>query len=224
MPLNEIAPGLHRLPLLPLDNLNVYVIGNVLVDSGAVFTRRRLLRELARYPLQVHVLTHAHPDHQGSSHALCAERGVPLWCGALDRAAVESGSFSSVLPQPPSFVTRMAAHLAGDTHEVGRTLEDGDSVGDFEVLETPGHTPGHISLWRSKDRVVVLGDVAFNRNPVSFRPGLREPFRSVTWNPAMNRESARRVAALRPSLICFGHGEPMNGARFADWVSTLPDH
>jgi len=224
MSLSRVAPGVLRLSLLPLDNLNVYVIGNVLVDSGAVFTRRQLLSELASYPLEAHVLTHAHPDHQGSSHALCTERGIPLWCGARDRDAVESGSFQSVGPQPPSLIMHMADHLAGPAHEVSRTLRDGDSVADFEVLETPGHTPGHISLWRSKDRVLVLGDVAFNRNPVDFRPGLREPFRSVTWNLAVNRESARRVTDLRPSLVCFGHGQPAYGARFAEWVSRLPDH
>jgi len=224
MPLSEVAPGVLRLPLLPLDNLNVYVIGDVLVDSGAVFTRRRLFRELAAYPLRVHILTHAHPDHQGSSHALCTDRGIPLWCGARDRAAVESGSFFSVAPMPPSLLIRVANHLAGPAHEVSRTLNDGDSAGDFEVLETPGHTPGHISLWRSKDRVVVLGDVAFNRNPLDFRPGLREPFRSVTWNPVVNRESARRVANLRPRLVCFGHGQPLDGAQFSEWVSCLPAH
>jgi hydroxyacylglutathione hydrolase len=224
MPLTEVAPGIQRLSLLPLDNLNIYVLGNVVVDSGAVFMRRRLLRELAGRRLRVHVLTHAHPDHQGSSHALCVAHAIPLWCGAGDRAAAESGSFLSVAPQPRSLVMSLADHLGGAGHQVSRTLRDGDAVGDFQVLETPGHTPGHISLWRSSDGVVVLGDVAFNRNPIDFRSGLREPFRSATWNPLVNRESARRVAALKPRVVCFGHGKPIEGAQFIEWTSSLPHH
>lgn len=147
---------------------------------------------------------------------------MPLWCGAGDRVAVETGGFASVAPQPAhGLLMRLADHLSGGGHPVSRTLNDGDLVGDFEVIETPGHTPGHISLWRRRDGVVILGDVAFHRNPLTFRPGLREPFRSVTWNPALNRASARRIAALRPRLVCFGHGRPLDGARFAAWASRL---
>lgn len=220
MPLREIAPGLWMLPLMPRENLNVYLVGDVVVDSGAGFTYRRLLRGLAGRSVAAHAITHAHPDHQGGSHALCEERDIPLWCGAGDRMAAESGSFVSVAP--PGLGGHLAGLLGGPGHPVERVLAEGDAIGDFEVVETPGHTPGHISFWRQRDGVVILGDVAFHRSPTTFRAGLREPFRSVTRDLAQNRRSARRIAELRPRLVCFGHGGPIDGGAFLRWAAGLP--
>ena len=90
------------------------------------------------------------------------------------------------------------------------------------MVETPGHTPGHLSFWRQSDAALVLGDVLFNRNPVTLRRGLQEPFRSATFNSDLNRKSARKLAALKPSVICFGHGEPLrNGEIFSAFVAHL---
>ena len=220
--LRELAPDVWMLSLLPLGNLNAYVVGDVVVDSGLPLTRRRFLRVLSDRVVMAHVLTHAHPDHQGASHALCVQRAVPLWCGAADRHAAESGSFHSVSrPGPAAY---LAGLFGGPGHEVNRTLSDGDRVADFEVLATPGHTPGHISLWRQRDGLMILGDVAFHRNPVTFRSGLREPFYSATYDPVTNRRSLRLLADLRPTIVCFGHGEPVQGDRFAEWAARLPNH
>jgi glyoxylase-like metal-dependent hydrolase (beta-lactamase superfamily II) len=107
---------------------------------------------------------------------------------------------------------------------VTRVLTDGDEVGDLTVIETPGHTPGHLAFWRERDRVLILGDVLFHRNPVTYRAGLTEPFRFATFDPSANRESARRLAALEPRVVCFGHGAPLTDvARFQDFVADLPD-
>ena len=219
--LRELAPDVWMLSLLPLGNLNAYLVGDVVVDSGLPLTRRRFLRVLSDRVVTAHVLTHAHPDHQGASHALCVQRAVPLWCGAADRNAAESGSFHSV--SRPGAAAYLAGLFGGPGHEVNRTLSDGDRVADFEVLATPGHTPGHISLWRQRDGLMILGDVAFHRNPVTFRSGLREPFYSATYDPVTNRRSLRLLADLRPTIVCFGHGEPVQGDRFAEWAARLPN-
>lgn len=219
--LRELAPDVWMLSLMPLSNLNAYLVGDVVVDSGLPLTRRRYLRALSARIVTAHVLTHAHPDHQGASHALCVARDVPLWCGAADRHAAESGSFHSVLRPGP--VANLAGFFGGPGHEVTRTLGDGDRVADFEVLATPGHTPGHISLWRQRDGLLILGDVAFHRNPATFRSGLREPFCSATYEPVTNRRSLRLLADLRPSIVCFGHGEPVQGDRFTEWAAGLPN-
>ncbi len=50
-----------------------------------------MLRDLQGRDVSAHALTHAHFDHYGSSHAVCEQRGVPLWCGAADVEAVEAG-------------------------------------------------------------------------------------------------------------------------------------
>jgi glyoxylase-like metal-dependent hydrolase (beta-lactamase superfamily II) len=207
---------------MPLQGVNAYLIGDVLVDAGTAWTERRLLTALEGHALSAHVLTHAHPDHQGATAALCDTRSIPLWCGAADRVAAETAAFSGAWRGRPSPILRLADRLGGPGHRVDRTLHEGDRVADFEVIETPGHTPGHISLWREADGVVILGDLASYRNPLSLSLGLREASRLITRDPLQNRRSIRKIATLRPRLICFGHGPPLtDGDRFVRWAENL---
>ena len=52
----------------------------------------------------------------------------------------------------------------GPPHPVARALHEGDEVAGFTVLETPGHSRGHVAFWRESDRVLILGDVLNNMN------------------------------------------------------------
>ena len=107
----------------------------------------------------------------------------------------------------------------GPPHPVARRLREGDQVGTFTVIETPGHTVGHVSFWREADRVLVLGDVLANLNIWNGRTMLCEPQRIFSLDPARNRRSARRLIELEPKLICFGHGPPLrNTRRFVEYV------
>jgi hydroxyacylglutathione hydrolase len=176
-----------------------------------VLAKRRILRELRGRTPRAHVLTHAHPDHYGSSHAICAALEIPLWCGAGDVAAVEAGKVVSkggrMVPGPHA-------------HPVARSLHEGDEVVGFSVLEVPGHSPGHIALWRESDRTLICGDVMFG--PDLITGNLREPFPLMSADPRRNRDSARRLAALEPALVCFGHGKPLRDpATFEAAVARL---
>src|SRR4029453_1086350 len=100
-----------------------------------------------------HALTHAHPDHQGSSARLCRELGVPYWCGDGDVAAAQSGD--TVRSQPDRPINRvMHALMSGPGHPVERPLREGDEVAGFTVLEVPGHSAGHVAYWRGAGRGV----------------------------------------------------------------------
>ena len=67
-----------------------------------------------------------------------------------------------------------------------------------------------------------LGDVLFHRNPVTLRAGLTAPFQFATFDPAANRASARKLASLRPEIVCFGHGAPLaDGTLFGAFVAQL---
>jgi glyoxylase-like metal-dependent hydrolase (beta-lactamase superfamily II) len=111
----------------------------------------------------------------------------------------------------------------GPPHPVARVLVEGDDVAGFTVLETPGHSPGHVAYWRESDRVLILGDVLNNMNLLTGIPGLHEPPAAFTPDPPRNRASARRLAELRPRLSCFGHGPPLRDpGRLADFVAQLP--
>lgn len=91
-----------------------------------------------------------------------------------------------------------------------------------EVIETPGHTPGHLAFWERETRVLILGDGLFHRNPVTFRKGLSEPFRFATLDRVTNLRSARKLTALNPETICFGHGARLtDGDAFRRFVEGL---
>jgi glyoxylase-like metal-dependent hydrolase (beta-lactamase superfamily II) len=79
-------------------------------------------------------------------------------------------------------------------------------VAGFTVLDTPGHSPGHVSYWREADRTLICGDVFWN---VANR--LTKPADPVTVDPKRNAESMQRLRGLNPSLTLFGHGPPRRG-------------
>ena len=89
--MREIADGVWQLSGWPPNNVNVYVVGDVLIDAGLAIHRARILRQIADRQITANALTHAHLDHFGSSHAICEQLGIPLWCGAEDAQAVEAG-------------------------------------------------------------------------------------------------------------------------------------
>jgi glyoxylase-like metal-dependent hydrolase (beta-lactamase superfamily II) len=223
MNLEQVAEGVVRISVMPLGLVNAYLLGDVLVDSGGPFGGKRLLAALSGRKITAHALTHGHFDHQGSSHFICKRLGIPLWCGEGDREAVETGDQALLFSSRRALLARMSRRMAGPAHPVSRTLQDGDEFGGFQVIKTPGHTPGHLAFWRESDRLLVLGDVLFHRDPATLKRGLREPFASATIDVARNREAARKLAALDPAIVCFGHGEPLRDTRrFREFVATLP--
>lgn len=217
----EVVPGVHRYSEFPRRYLNAYVADGVLVDAGTRWWGRRLLRRLRNHAVDAHALTHAHPDHQGTSARVCRALDVPLLCHPEERAVVETGNTLLAMREDRTngLLRRFAA---GPGHPVARTVTDGDSVGSFEVVETPGNAPGHVSLWRERDGVLILGDVLANVDLFTGRYGLTTLPDRFTSDPAASVRSARRVADLEPDVVCFGHGPPLrDGDRFQDFVADL---
>jgi glyoxylase-like metal-dependent hydrolase (beta-lactamase superfamily II) len=204
--MHELAPALHALPGRPAHAFNVHLVGGVLVDAGTRHATHRILRGLDGATVHALAVTHAHADHQGASAALRERLGVPFWGPAAERDALERGDLRAMAPDN-AIVRWQLRHWAGPAVAVDRALAEGDELdAGFVALETPGHSPGHLSYWREEDRTLVAGDVLFGRHPLTGRPGLHEPPPRFTLDPARNRASIRRVAAMRPALIVFGHG------------------
>jgi len=216
----QLADGLYQLRGFPPNAINVYLMGDVLVDAATRRAGSRILRQLRGRRVTAHALTHAHPDHQGASKEVCERLGIPLWCGERDVPAMESGDFG----QKDHWINRLIVRAwAGPPRRVDRPLREGDEVGGFTVLDVPGHSAGHVAFWRESDRALVLGDVLNNMDVLTGIPGLHEPKSIFTPDPARNRESARRLAELEPALGCFGHGAPLrNPRKLSDFVSKLP--
>jgi hydroxyacylglutathione hydrolase len=217
----QIAEDVHLLAGFPPYAINVYLVSDVLVDAGSRHAAKRIFRQVRGRPVKTHVLTHAHADHQGSSHELCETLGIPLWCGELDAEAVEDGRIRERMPAHP-INSLIAKVFPGPPHPVARRLNEGDVVAGFEVLDTPGHSAGHVSLWRASDRTLICGDVFNNMNVITGIPGLHEPPGFFSPDPQRNRESMRRLAELEPELVCFGHGAPMRDpAKLSSFTAAL---
>jgi hydroxyacylglutathione hydrolase len=221
--MRQLAEGVYQLKGRPPNAINVYVIGDVLIDSATRQAEQRIMRQISGSTINAHALTHAHPDHQGSSHAVCERLGIPLWCGQGDVPAVETPG-AIVNPKAPKWLNRLEGRFwTGPAHPVARALHEGDEVASFTVLETPGHSTGHVSYWRESDRVLIVGDVLGNMNFITGIPGLNTPPDMFTPDPARNHESARRLAELRPALACFGHGAPLRDpGKLSEFVAKLP--
>jgi hydroxyacylglutathione hydrolase len=221
--MKQLAEDVYQLKGWPSNAINVYVVGDVLIDAATRQAQKRIMRQLAGRTIAAHALTHAHPDHQGSSHAICEQLGIPLWCGQGDVPAMETpGAIRN--PKAPGWLNSLQERFwTGPPHPVARALHEGDQVAGFTVLETPGHSVGHVSYWRESDRVLIVGDVLGNMNFITGVPGLNLPPDLFTPDPARNRESARRLAELRPALACFGHGKPLRDPdKLAEFVAGLP--
>jgi len=206
MGMRRVAEDVFHIALAPRDGVNAYLLGDIVVDAGTKGSAKRQIKALHGHTVGAHALTHAHLDHAGGSRRLVDAFDVPLWVGERDRADVESGRPAAA----ETWARPMMARLRHEPVPVARALHEGDDIGHgFTVLETPGHSDGHVAFWRDSDRTLVLGDVLLNMHLLTTVPGLREPPRIFTRDPQRNRDSARRLAALEAELALFGHGPPL---------------
>jgi glyoxylase-like metal-dependent hydrolase (beta-lactamase superfamily II) len=148
-------------------------------------------------------------DHVGGAKRILDARPLEVLAGGGDVVAVESGK-----PVASAGALTGAVVKGGgfDGVKVDRPLREGDEIAGFRVLDVPGHSPGHVAFWRESDRTLICGDVFFGMNVFTTVPGLRWPLGLPTVDPALNRESGRKLAALEPETVLFGHGPPLTGA------------
>jgi glyoxylase-like metal-dependent hydrolase (beta-lactamase superfamily II) len=217
----EMASGVWRLSERVRPLINVYLVGDVLVDAGRRQDEGRILRELDGRPLSLVALTHAHPDHQGAAHAVCEARRVPLACHAADVDAMEGRRSMGGASALGRLVNR---RWGGPPHRVERVLNEGDEVAGFRVVHAPGHAPGEVILFRDDDRVAICGDVIRSISYATLRARILEPPDAFNADTAENRASIRKLAELGPSVILPGHGPAVRDiAVFERFVAQLPD-
>ena len=221
--MKQLAAGVWQLKGFPPNGINVYLVEDVLIDAATRRAGKRILGQLRGREVNAHALTHAHADHQGASREVCETLGVPFWVGERDAPLAEDPQ-KIVASQPDHRLNRLAERFwLGPGRAVDRRLRAGDEVAGFEVLDVPGHSPGHVAYWRESDRVLILGDVLNNMDVVTGRPGLHEPKWFFTHDPETNRRSAKTLAPLEPKLVLFGHGAPLRDPRaFTEFVEGLP--
>jgi hydroxyacylglutathione hydrolase len=213
----------QRLSLAPRAALNAYLVGDVVVDAGMPGQGRAIVRMIAGRSIRRHVLTHPHLDHAGGSAHVCRTFSLEgAACGTLDLADLRAGRSPELALRPR--LRPLSRALGRYTPVEATALVDGETVGHgFVVVPSPGHTPGHISLWRAADRVLIAGDALMGLDLLSGQPRLRLPPRFDQPDPAAVRTSALRLAALEPQVVFFGHGPPMTDAtpRLHAFAATL---
>lgn len=208
--LNRIAPKVYQISLMPRNSINCYIIEGVLVDSGIRSSYNTIKKAIQKVPVYQHVLTHAHADHQGCSDQICAEFEIPLICHPNEVFRTETGMVTKDYPTPQHWIAKLQQkYWAGQGHKVDRTIIENDRIGNFRVIETPGHSAGHISLFRERDGVLIIGDAAINMNLLTTATGLRLPPNIFTSDQQQNIKSLQKLAKLNPAIICFGHGPVM---------------
>jgi glyoxylase-like metal-dependent hydrolase (beta-lactamase superfamily II) len=189
--------------------VNAYFVreddGLTLVDTTMKAAERLIAAaESLGAPIRRIALTHGHGDHVGSLDALRAQLGgdVQVLMPELD-AQIHAGERERTKGSWPKLKT---------TPDV--LLRAGDRVGSLEVIASPGHTPGHISFLDTRDRSLIVGDVytTYGGLKTTSELNLRFPFASMaTEDKEQNRESARALAALEPTMVYVGHGPPVRG-------------
>jgi hydroxyacylglutathione hydrolase len=221
--LKYLAPGVWRLKEFPAPSINVYLAGDVLIDAGRRWDRRRIFAELEGVEISMLALTHVHPDHQGVAKDVCEARGVPLACHEDDVKAMEATGPTQEAAESNLVNRVIRAIWEGPPHKVDRVLREGDEVAGFRVVHAPGHARGEVIFFRDSDRVAICGDVIRNMSYATGLPGIKQPPDVFTYDPAENRRSIRKLADLNPSLILPGHGPAVSDiAAFERFVASLP--
>ena len=221
--MKEVADGVFQIECTPIPNaLHAFLVGDVLVDAGGRSHGGRIMKALRGRDVSAHALTHAHADHQGASHEICTVLGIPFWAPENDAdAAADPRLIAERQPSNP-IAQGFVRMMAGPGHPVDRALREGDEVAGFRVIDTPGHSRGHVALWRESDRVLIAGDVVASKHPVLGIPGLRLAPDYLTPDPAENRRSAKKLGPLEPRLVLFGHGAPLRDTRkFVEFCDRL---
>ena len=196
--IEELEPGVQRLRMrswrgaLVGYDVSAYLLGDVLVDTGFPRGGRALMKAVESLRPRGVVLTHWHEDHAGNAPALAAGR-VPM---AMHREC------EALLRERPAIRFYRRA-VWGRTARLQAPLETFDPA-PLVLMETPGHSSDHVTVWEPERRILVSGDLFLGVKVRVAHEGDETPRELVA--------SLRRAAALEPRLLLDAHRGPVRDA------------
>ncbi len=247
--LEAIAPGVRG---LRITFVNVFGITNpdgswTLIDAALPFSEtyiRSWAEKQFAAPPRAIVLSHGHFDHVGVAKALADHWNVPIYAHPLERsyltgqkeyAPPNAGAGGGLMPLLSPLLPRGPIDLGERLRDFPPTGQGTQSnamslpeLPGWQILHTPGHTPGHVSFFREVDRILLPADAFCTTKPESFfefaiaqKSELHGPpsYFTPDWDSA--RASVQRLATLNPATIAPGHGQPISGANVAAELREL---
>lgn len=216
----EITPGVHH---IPISIVNAYLLvepdGLTLIDAGMPGNDKRILKYVAGLGRSPHdlkriLITHSDGDHVGSVAALKAATGARVYANETEARAMAGGEASRPL-LPQNILERLVFALTASMFrfppmQVDEFLVNGQVLpvlGGLHVVETFGHTPGHVSFWLPSAGVLFAGD-----SIVVWRGRLATSHGANTWDAAKAKAATRAQAALGAKIVCSGHGPVIRDA------------
>jgi glyoxylase-like metal-dependent hydrolase (beta-lactamase superfamily II) len=161
------------------------------------------------------VLGHADAGHRGAAGGL----GAPIYCHPAEREAAQLPSsfrdywdVSKLAPWARSIYPSLLRAWDGGALPIAGTVQEGEEIAGFEVVHLPGHAPGLIGLFREEDRLALVSDCIYTvdvETGIKGRP--RVPHPAFTQDGEQARDSIRKLAALKPSVVWAGHAKAVAG-------------
>ncbi|MEZ4662686.1 MAG: MBL fold metallo-hydrolase [Caldilineaceae bacterium] len=199
-----------------------------IIDAGIPGALKPLKAALAALDFQPSMVkkilvTHADMDHVGSLHGIAAATGARVYAGSLSKGYIESATSPPHIPALMALIGRPIQLFTQPKVKVDQVVQDGDLIdfdGGIQAVFAPGHTEDNFCYYWLQAGVLFAPDL-FTR----FRGKIEITSKTMSWDVATARTSAYKVLALKPQIICFGHGLPLrvsNGeAEMADLRQTM---
>lgn len=221
------------------DSNNKWVLVDTGLENSADFILESAEKKFGKGSRpQAIILTHGHFDHVGSVIKLAEHWDVPVYIHKLELPYV-TGKRDYPLADPTvdeGMVAKMSPTFPHTSIDLGyRAVElptDGSVPGmpGWKWIHTPGHTEGHVSLFRESDRVLIVGD-AFSTvkqesliNVITQREHISGPPKYLTTDWTATEKSVKRLSELKPRLAIPSHGQPMEGEELIKHLELLNNH